>query len=105
MKITWLGHSCFKIEENGYVLITDPYTAGSVPGYGALQEEADCVLCSHGHGDHCAEGEIKKRTGGVNPFEIETEGPGHTSGGTATRKEEVKHEKADLRSIFLFIIL
>ncbi len=71
MKITWLGHSCFKIEENGYSVITDPYSAGSVPGYGALQEEADCVLCSHGHGDHCAEGEIKKRTGGVCPFEFE----------------------------------
>ena len=71
MKITWLGHSCFKIEENGYSVITDPYSAGSVPGYGALQEEADCVLCSHGHGDHCAEGEIRKLAGGSNPFEIE----------------------------------
>ena len=26
MKLTWLGHSCFLIEEDGYRLITDPYT-------------------------------------------------------------------------------
>ena len=26
MKLTWLGHSCFKIEENGFTLILDPYS-------------------------------------------------------------------------------
>ena len=32
MKITWIGHACFKIESNGYTLIIDPYEDGYVPG-------------------------------------------------------------------------
>ena len=32
MKITWIGHACFKIESNGYTLILDPYEDGYVPG-------------------------------------------------------------------------
>ena len=70
MKLTWLGHSCMKLEEKNFSVILDPYSPGSVPGYRALDEEADLVLCSHGHGDHCAEGEIRKKTGGVNPFTV-----------------------------------
>ena len=70
MKLTWLGHSCMKLEEKNFTVILDPYSPGSVPGYRALDEEADLVLCSHGHGDHCAEGEIRKKTGGVNPFTV-----------------------------------
>ena len=43
MKLTWLGHSCFKIEENGFTLILDPYSNDTVPGYRNLKEEADMV--------------------------------------------------------------
>lgn len=32
MYITWLGHSCFKIEKDGFSVIIDPYKDGSVPG-------------------------------------------------------------------------
>lgn len=52
MKITYLGHACFRIEDDGCSLILDPYEAGSVPGLSDLNETADLVLCSHGHGDH-----------------------------------------------------
>jgi hypothetical protein len=54
MKITWIGHACFKIESNGYTLIIDPYEDGYVPGLKPLRETADMVLCSHEHGDHNA---------------------------------------------------
>ena len=54
MRITWIGHSCFKIESNGYTLILDPYEDGYVPGLKPLRESADMVLCSHEHGDHNA---------------------------------------------------
>lgn len=50
--ITWLGHSCFKLEKEGYVLITDPYKDDSVPGLSSIRETADAVFCSHEHGDH-----------------------------------------------------
>ena len=52
MKIKWLGHSCFKAEENDFSIVFDPFMPGSVPGYRDICETADAVCCSHGHGDH-----------------------------------------------------
>jgi L-ascorbate metabolism protein UlaG (beta-lactamase superfamily) len=54
MKITWLGHSCFKIEKDGYTIITDPYEDGSVPGLGNVRGFTNKVLKSHDHHDHNA---------------------------------------------------
>lgn len=53
MKLIWLGHSCFKIEKNGYTLMIDPYADDSVPGLKPVREKANMVFCSHEHGDHC----------------------------------------------------
>lgn len=50
MKLTWLGHSCFCVEEDGYRLLLDPY--GDVDGYPPLHAEANEVLVSHDHFDH-----------------------------------------------------
>lgn len=72
MTITYLGHSCFKVESRGYVVVLDPYEEGSVPGYGPVREEADAVLCSHGHRDHGAVGCVTLRQGEVSPFAVET---------------------------------
>lgn len=52
MKLTWLGHSCFKMESNGYTIILDPYEDGYVPGLAPVRETADAVFCSHEHSDH-----------------------------------------------------
>ena len=71
MNITWIGHSCFRIESNGYIVITDPYEDGYVPGLKPLRESADMVLCSHEHGDHNARSLVSVREGGVCPFTIE----------------------------------
>ena len=51
MKITYLGHSCFIIENQaGLRIITDPYTK---VGYELPQGlKADIALISHGHFDH-----------------------------------------------------
>ncbi len=54
MKLTWIGHSCFRIEKDGYAVILDPYADGSVPGLASVRETADRVCCSHEHGDHGA---------------------------------------------------
>lgn len=54
MKITWIGHSCFKIEKGNYSIVIDPYEDGSVPGLAPVRETANQVLCSHEHGDHNA---------------------------------------------------
>lgn len=56
MKLTWLGHSCFKIESREGSAVLDPYAPGYVPGL-KLPEDltADACFCSHDHGDHnCA---------------------------------------------------
>ena len=38
MTITWQGHSCFLLEQDGFRVVIDPYTR--VPGYPALELEA-----------------------------------------------------------------
>lgn len=51
MKITWLGHSSFLLEEStGTRIVTDPYH--SYVGYDMPQVEADIVTISHAHQDH-----------------------------------------------------
>lgn len=52
MKLTWLGHACFLLEQDGYRIVMDPYTG--VEGYPPLQAEAHEVTCSHHHFDHDA---------------------------------------------------
>ena len=70
MIITYFGHSCFCVEEDGFKVIFDPYENGSVPGCNDLQEEADLVICSHEHGDHNARDLIRLREGHTNPFSV-----------------------------------
>ena len=50
MKITWHGHSCFKIVTNNTVIVTDPF--GKNIGLKPIRCEADIVTVSHEHYDH-----------------------------------------------------
>ncbi len=52
VKLTWLGHDGFRIED-GQVIYIDPY---EIKG-GA---DADLVLISHEHDDHCSIDDLKK---------------------------------------------
>ena len=72
MKITWLGHSCFRIEKNGFAVITDPYEDGSVPGLKPVRENAGLALCSHEHGDHNYRDAVTLSKAVPNPFTIES---------------------------------
>lgn len=49
MKIEYLGHACFRLDDK---LVVDPYKDGSVPGLLPLRTSATKVICSHGHADH-----------------------------------------------------
>ena len=42
MKITWIGHSCFKIEENGFTVVFDPYEDDTVPGCNPVGTGKSC---------------------------------------------------------------
>ena len=70
MKLTYLGHACFKIESGDYSIIIDPYAPGSVPGYASLDEQANLVLCTHEHGDHNSRSSVTLKPETSTPFEI-----------------------------------
>lgn len=38
MKLTWIGHSCFKVEKDGFVTMIDPCEDGNVPGFLPVQK-------------------------------------------------------------------
>ncbi|MBD5092594.1 MAG: MBL fold metallo-hydrolase [Clostridiales bacterium] len=51
MKLTWLGHSAFRLEEStGTTVVTDPYH--SSVGFEMPKVDADVVTVSHNHDDH-----------------------------------------------------
>ena len=67
MKIEYLGHSCFKLDDE---LVIDPYKDGSVPGLPPLRTKAKKVICSHEHADHSGR-ECVEIIPGECTFEIE----------------------------------
>lgn len=56
MKITYFGHSCFKVETQNLSVLFDPFAD---IGYDVKQTSADVVVCSHDHFDHNATHRIK----------------------------------------------
>lgn len=50
MRITWHGHSCFKIVTKDTVIVTDPFSKDI--GLKPIRCEADIVTVSHDHYDH-----------------------------------------------------
>lgn len=71
IQIQWLGHSCFRVECQGYAIVLDPFEPGSVPGLRDIQQTADQVLCSHEHHDHnYRAGVALREKGAENPFAI-----------------------------------
>ena len=77
MYITWLGQSCFKLQDkigsDGVTLVTDPYSDDI--GLKMPRFEADIVTVSHSHHDHNNIGALRG-----NPFIIDTAGEYETKG-------------------------
>lgn len=68
MTITWLGHSCFLLEEGGFRALLDPYH--EVQGLPDIEMEADAVYCSHDHFDHGYTDKVRLTSGKENPFTV-----------------------------------
>ncbi len=76
MKLTWYGHSAFRVELGDNKILIDPFLEGGPWWKGGWQEPAEScthVLLTHGHNDHVGNTlEICKQTGAmlVANFEI-----------------------------------
>lgn len=76
MKITWFGHSAFKLEAGGATILMDPFLTGNSTwnkGWEGPAEGVTHILLTHGHNDHVGDTvEIQKKTGAmlVASFEI-----------------------------------
>ena len=89
MKLIWLGHACFAVEQEGYRIVLDPYT--DVVGHEDVRTEAHAVLCSHGHFDHCAEAGVELLPERESPFTIRTVETCHDDQGGALRGPNTIH--------------
>ncbi len=69
MKITWYGHSAFRVELRDAILLFDPFLTGNpvFPNGMSVDDvtsDVTHILLTHGHNDHVGDAvEIAKRTG------------------------------------------
>lgn len=56
MKITWLGHSAFRIETGQAIILVDPFISQSPSGskldFDSVTKGVTHIALTHGHGDH-----------------------------------------------------
>ncbi len=100
MKITWLGHSSFKLEEStGTVVVTDPYH--SYVGYEMPKTDANIVTVSHTHNDHSFVNSV-----GGNPTVIDSAGAYEISGvhilGITTYHDDAKGSIRGENTVFRY---
>ena len=75
MKIKWYGHACFRVEEDGISIVTDPYTP-EVSGLDPVSEPADLVIMSSDTDEyHSNESMIPGDPLRINALEIAETGP------------------------------
>lgn len=109
MRLTWLGHSAFRLDIGKSVLLIDPFLTGNRLFTGDRTQAtvgATHILLSHGHEDHLGDTlEIAKRTGAqiVSNYEIcmflasqgiENINPGNTGGTVACGEFTVSFTQA-----------
>jgi L-ascorbate metabolism protein UlaG (beta-lactamase superfamily) len=76
MKLTWLGHSAFRLETGSSVILIDPFLRGNPKfqlDFDTVTAGATHILLTHGHDDHVGDSlEIAKASGAqiVSNFEI-----------------------------------
>jgi len=56
MELKWLGHASWKLKTGGKTIYLDPYE-------GEYDEEADLILSTHSHSDHCSKEKVDEVKG------------------------------------------
>jgi len=54
-KLTWFGHNCFLFEYGTTRFLTDPFLVKGLAPVAPEDVDANYLLVSHAHGDHCAD--------------------------------------------------
>jgi L-ascorbate metabolism protein UlaG (beta-lactamase superfamily) len=76
MKLTWYGHSAFRVDAGDAKILIDPYLTANPSwnkGWEGPAEDVTHLLLTHGHGDHIGDAvDVLKKTGAmlVANFEI-----------------------------------
>jgi len=69
MKVTWFGHSAFRVETGNAVIMIDPFLSGNPTWDGSVEDAsqgATHVVLTHGHSDHIGDTvDICKATGAL----------------------------------------
>ena len=61
MKIKFLGHACFLLDDGAHKVLTDPFLTGNGLAAAKAEEvEADFLFVTHGHSDHTGRSEERR---------------------------------------------
>ena len=64
MKLQFLGHACFLLDDGVHKVLTDPFLTGAGRPEWAEKVDPDVIFVTHGHGDHVGDAAaIARRTG------------------------------------------
>lgn len=91
MKIEFLGHACFMLENEGVKILIDPFLTGNpLAARAAENVEADYIFVTHGHDDHLGDTyAIAKRTGATVYAVVEFAGGPMANEGIKTAKGNI----------------
>jgi L-ascorbate metabolism protein UlaG (beta-lactamase superfamily) len=117
MKVTWYGHSAFRLDFGGNAVLIDPFFTGN-PGFGGDKDMAATgishILLTHGHADHVGDTiALAKKTGatvvtnydlcmwlaaqGVEKFDPMNTGGTTDQGGFTVTMVRADHSSGDIR--------